>query len=139
MRTCFSSLALVLIASLVPTVAYAQNAQISGSLKDQTGAVLPGVTVTAKNTDTGLARAGISQGNGDYRIPALPPGRYTVTTELQGFASETRPDIVLIIDQDAVLNFVLRPAQLSEVLTVTGEAPIVDTTKSDVSTSVSTE
>ena len=133
-------LSLVLFTAIfTATAAYAQNAQISGTLKDQTGAIVPGVTVTAKNVDTGLSRSAVSQTNGDYRIPALPPGRYTLTTELSGFAVETRPDIVLIIDQDAVINFTLKPARVSEAVTVTGESPIVDTTKSDVSTSVSTQ
>src|SRR5207237_3432213 len=53
--------------------------------------------------------------------------------------TETRPDIVLIIDQDAVINFTLKPAGVSEAVTVTGESPIVDTTRSDVSTSVSSQ
>ena len=140
MRTCVRTLAVVLVVSLAPAATVlAQNAQISGSVKDQTGAVLPGVTVTAKNIATGLTRTAVSQSNGDFRIPALPPGTYTITTELQSFAVETRPDIVLIIDQDAVINFTLKPARISEAVTVTGESPIVDTTKSDVSTSVSTQ
>ena len=139
MRNRVLSLCFLLVAAFTPTTAYAQNAQISGIVKDQTGAILPGVTVTAKNIDTGLTRSAVSQGAGDYRIPALPPGNYTVTTDLSGFAVETRPDIVLIIDQDAVINFTLKPAQIAEAITVTGESPIVDTTKSDVSTSVSTQ
>ena len=128
-----------LVILLTGSRALAQNAQVSGTLKDQSGGVLPGVTVTAKNTETGLTRSAVTEPSGDYRVPALPPGTYTVTAELQGFGTETRPAIVLIIDQDAVLNFTLKPAAVSEVLTVTGEAPIVDTTKSDVSTSVSTQ
>ena len=118
---------------------FAQNAQISGTLKDQSGGVLPGVTVTAKNLATGLTRSAVSEPSGDYRVPALPPGTYSITAELQGFGRETRPDIVLIIDQDAVINFTLKPAAVTEAVTVTGESPIVDTTKSDVSTSVSTQ
>src|SRR3954468_17267218 len=135
MRTWILSLALLLASS----TAYAQNAQVSGTLKDQTGGVLPGVTVTARNVETGLTRSAATNQSGEYRVPALPPGIYAVTAELAGFTSETRPDIILIIDQDAVINFTLKPAALTEVLTVTGESPIVDTTKSDVSTSVSTQ
>src|SRR5215510_9184763 len=87
--------------------AHAQNAQISGTMKDTTGGVLPGVTVTAKNEATGLTRTAVSEGAGEYRVPALPPGTYTVSAEISGFGKETRPDIVLIIDQDAVINFTL--------------------------------
>ena len=67
------------------------------------------------------------------------PARYSVLTELSGFSTETRPDITLIIDQTAIINFSLKPAALSETVTVTGESPIVDVTRSDVSTSVSTQ
>lgn len=140
MRIPLVSLGVVLFGSLLwVSTASAQNAQVSGIVKDQSGAILPGVTITAKNVATGLTRTSVTESGGQYRIPALPPGTYTVTVELQGFATETRPDVVLIIDQDAEINFSLKPAQLSESLTVTGEAPIVDTTKSDVSTSVSTQ
>src|SRR6516225_9954874 len=139
MRNSVPSLCFLWLATLMSTAVYAQNAQISGIIKDQTGAILPGVTVTARNVETGLARTAVSQTAGEFRIPALPPGTYTVSTELSGFAVETRPDIVLIIDQDAAINFTLKPARVAEAITVTGESPIVDTTKSDVSTSVSTQ
>src|SRR5207248_7600375 len=67
-----------------------------------------------------------------YRLPSLPPGAYSVTAEIQGFSTETRPDIVLVIDQTAIINFTLKPATVSETVTVTGESPIVDVTRSDV-------
>ena len=139
MRKSMQSLVSILVLLLLSSPVYAQNAQISGALKDQTGGVLPGVTVTAKNPATGMSRSAVTESTGEYRVPALPPGTYTVTAELHGFGTETRPDIVLIIDQDAVINFTLKPAAVAEAVTVTGESPIVDTTKSDVSTSVSTQ
>src|SRR2546426_228926 len=121
------------------TTAYAQNAQITGAVKDSSGAIIPGATVTAKNVETGLTRTDVTNGQGEYRLPSLPPGRYAVSTELIGFSTETRPDIVLIIEQTAIINFALKPAAISETVTVTGESPIVDITKSDVSTSISTQ
>jgi outer membrane receptor protein involved in Fe transport len=123
----------------VATSVYAQNAQLSGVVKDSSGAVIPGVTITARNVETGLTRVAFTEATGEYRVPSLPPGRYSVTTELTGFTTESRPDIVLIIEQTAIINFTLKPAALSETVTVTGESPIVDITKSDVSTSVSTQ
>jgi len=119
--------------------AFAQNAQITGTVKDSSGGMIPGATITARNVDTGLARVAVTDPNGDFRLPSLPPGRYSVSTELSGFSTETRPDIVLIIDQTAVINFSLKPAALSETITVTGESPIVDVSRSDVATSVSTQ
>src|SRR3954471_16374717 len=119
--------------------AFAQNAQIAGAVKDSSGGVIPGATVTARNAENGLTRVGVTDGSGEFRLPSLPPGRYSVSTELSGFSTETRPDITLIIDQTAIINFALNPATLAETVTVTGESPIVDVTRSDVSTSVSTQ
>ena len=119
--------------------AYAQNAQITGAVKDSSGAVIPGATVTAKNVETGLSRVAVTDAQGEYRLPSLPPGRYSVTGDLSGFSTETRPDIVLVIEQTAIINFTLKPATISETVTVTGESPIVDVSRSDVSTAVSTQ
>ncbi|MBI3262577.1 MAG: TonB-dependent receptor, partial [Acidobacteria bacterium] len=135
----FFILTLIAILALAATSAYAQNAQIIGSLKDQTGGVLPGATVTAKNQDNGLVRSAVADEGGSYRVQALPPGTYTVTAELQGFGTETRADLVLVIDQTATIHFMLKPATVSESITVTGESPLVDTTSSAVSTSVTNE
>jgi hypothetical protein len=132
-----AALATVLVLG-VAARARAQNAQISGTVKDPSGAVIPGVTVSARNAATGLVRTSVSDAVGEYRVPALPPGTYAVTSELSGFTTETRAAVTLVIDQTAVLNFIMRPATVSESITVTGGAPIVDTTRSDVATSVST-
>src|SRR5262245_22695180 len=140
MRKAFvGAVALILWIAVGTSVAYAQNAQITGLLKDSSGGILPGAAVTARNVETGLTRAATTTDAGEYRLPALPPGRYAVSAELSGFSTETRPDIVLIIDQTAIINFTLKPATLSETVTVTGESPIVDVTRSDVSTSVSSQ
>jgi carboxypeptidase family protein len=128
----------IIFMAWAPSV-FAQNAQISGLVKDQSGALIPGATVTARNVDTGLTRVAVTDGTGEYRLVSLPPGHYSVATELSGFSTETRPDIVLVIDQTALINFSLKPAALSETVTVTGESPIVDVTRSDVSTAVSTQ
>ena len=139
MRTRILSLAVAITTLSIAVPAFAQNAQISGTLKDQSGGVLPGATITAKNVETGLARSVVTDPTGVYRVPALPPGRYSLTAEMQGFTTERRPEVILVIDQDAVINFMLKPAALSEMVSVVAESPIVDTTKSDVSTSVSTQ
>jgi len=131
-------LSLVLLAAFAST-ASAQNAQITGTVKDASGAVIPGATVSARNADTGFVRTAVTDAQGDYRVQSLPPGHYAVSAELSGFTTETRPDITLIIDETATLNFSLKPAAIAETVTVTGESPIVDITRSDVSTSVSTQ
>src|SRR5258707_1129768 len=139
MRTWHCGLLALIVAVGVSSSAYAQNAQITGSVKDSSGAIIPGATVTARNVDTGLTRVAVTDGSGEYRLPSLTPGRYSVATELSGFSTEARPDIILIIDQTGILMFVLRPAAVAESVSVTGASPIVDVTRSDVSTSVSSQ
>ena len=130
-----AALALLLAAG---SSAFAQNAQITGTLKDETGGTMPGVTVTARNKESGLVRTAVSDGTGAYRLVALPPGLYSVSTQLSGFRNEAR-EILLVIDQTATIPFTLRPASMSETVDVTAEAPLVDTSISAVSTSVSNE
>jgi Carboxypeptidase regulatory-like domain/TonB dependent receptor-like, beta-barrel len=136
-----SLVAVIVLIGLIASAdtALAQNARITGTLKDQSGAVIPGVVVTATNQETGLTRSAITDPVGQFRVPSLPPGVYTVKAELSGFSSEARPDIILVIDQEAIIDFTLKPAAIAETVTVQGDSPIIDTTKSDVSTSVSTE
>ena len=122
----------------VGSTAFAQNAKVTGVAKDETGGTLPGVTVTAKNKESGLVRTSVTDATGAYRLPALPPGLYSVTTQLSGFRSEGR-EILLVIDQTATIPFVLKPASMSETVDVTAEIPLVDTSISTVSTSVSNE
>ena len=130
-------MAVAMTAVLAPSAAWAQNAQVTGTLKDETGGVLPGVTVTARNQETGLSRTVVSEGTGTYRLQGLPPGVYTVTAELQGFSTEARTGLVLVIDQVAVIDFGLKTAVLTETITVTGESPIIETRTSAVATSIS--
>ena len=116
--------------------AFAQNALITGTAIDETGGVLPGVTVTARNTESGLIRSAVADGTGAYRLSALPPGPYLVSAHLSGFTSGTR-EVLLVIDQTATIPFTMRPASLTESVEVVAEAPLVDVTISTVSTSVS--
>jgi hypothetical protein len=126
----------VIVAS--PPAATAQSGRISGTVHDATGAVLPGATVSARNESTGLIRTEVTDASGGYRLLALPPpGPYQVTVEIQGFRSETR-QLVLNIDQTVTVDFALKPANVAETVTVTGESPVVDTTRSDVGTSLTT-
>src|SRR5947209_19075386 len=80
--------------ALAPS-AFAQNAQITGIVKDSSGGIIPGATVTARNVENGLTRVGVTDSAGEYRLPSLPPGRYSVATELSGFSTEKRPQLLL--------------------------------------------
>lgn len=124
---------------LVAASAFAQNAQVIGTVKDQTGGIMPGVTVTAKNNANGLTRTEVTDAQGAYRLVALPPGTYTLTVEIPGFTSQTLGNVALEIDQTATLDFALKPATVAENVTVTGGAPIVDVTRSDIGTALTTQ
>ena len=114
------------------------NGQIEGTIKDEQGSVLPGVTVAMRNQESGVARTTVTGPDGHYRFPALPPGTYSVTAELAGFASQTAKDLTITIDLVLKQDFSMRIQALSESVTVTGQSPVVDTTKSEVAGVVTT-
>src|SRR5439155_4701840 len=109
------------------------SAAISGVVHDSTGAVVPGVTVTAKHTESGLTRTVNTNENGDYRMPSLPVGAYEVTAEQVGFKQQVRRGINLVIAQEAVVNLTLDVGDVKDQVTVTEEAPLVNTTLSSTS------
>src|SRR5436309_9404289 len=113
------------------------SATISGFVRDTTGAVVPGTTVTAKHTETGLTRSVQTSEEGGYTMPALPVGSYEVTAEKPGFKQQVRRGINLVVAQEAVVNLTLDVGDLVEKITVTEETPIVNTTLSSVSGLVS--
>ena len=109
------------------------SAAISGVVRDATGAVLPGVSVTAKHTESGQTRTVQTNESGDYRMPALPVGAYEVTAELTGFKQQVRSGITLVVAQEAVVNLTLAVGDIKDQVTVTEEAPLVNTTLSSTS------
>src|SRR2546422_11127203 len=120
---CFSFLTMGKLAmSQLPT------ATILGSIKDSTGAVIPGVSITAKNVETGLTRTGVSVEDGSYRFSALPVGSYEVRVELPGFRTEVRSGLTAAVSQGAVVKFALQPGGLEPTVVVTEQAPLVNQT-----------
>jgi hypothetical protein len=122
--------------TLVPTVlAFAQitAATLSGIIRDDTGAVLPGVAVAVKNLETGQTRSAVTGGDGSYNIPGLPPGIYESRTSLQGFVTAVQANIALEVAQHATLNLTMQVGT-SETLVVSGRPALVDTRTSALST-----
>ena len=105
------------------------TAEVNGTIADESAAVLPGVSVTARNLQTGFERTATTNEHGRYTLFALPPGPYTIRAELPGFSSEQRDGLTLSINQQVVLNLTLKLASVAEAITVTSEAPLVQTTK----------
>jgi hypothetical protein len=132
MKRWIASLVATVSIGLLPWEAHAQDATLTGTVTDATAAVLPGATVTATHVDTGTTFVGISEGNGGYRIPALRVGIYRITAELAGFSTVTRENVQVLVGQNLVLDLTLSLSTVQETVTVSGQAPLVDTTASEL-------
>jgi hypothetical protein len=124
-----SLVALLLL--VVPALGYAQEATLTGTVTDSTGAVLPGVTVTAVNSATGNTFTGVTDERGIYRVP-VRVGAYQVTVELQGFTTITRTGLQLLVGQTANVDLQMSPSTVQETVTVTAEAPLLNVTTSSL-------
>src|SRR6267142_1782840 len=126
MRAVRRTLVLLACAALMPTIALAQ-AVIAGSVKDSSGAVLPGVNVEAASPELiERIRTAVTDGAGQYRIEDLRPGAYTVTFSLPGFTTLKREGIELTGTITATINVELKVGTVAETVTVTGESPVVN-------------
>ena len=125
-----------LLSLLLATSSFAQsqaaNGTIEGTVIDPSGGVLPGVTVTVANVDTGLERSLVTNEGGQYRGLLLPLGNYRVSAELQGFKKAEQTGIALRAGDTATINFTLAVGTVSETVTITAEAPIAQPGKIDL-------
>jgi len=109
---------------------------IQGSVIDQTGAALPGVTVVVTNTATTAARTMVTDANGLFRAELLPVGEYDLSADLQGFAARKQAGIEVTVGSTLTLRIEMRVSGLAESLTVLAASPILETTRSQVSSTV---
>src|SRR6266700_3968597 len=114
----------------------ASTATIVGTVVDPQGAVVPDAKITATNQATGLSRSANTTSTGNYTIPNLPPSTYDVKVEAKGFAAGTAKDIKLNLGDQRDLGFKLNVAGQSVSVEVTTQAPLIETTKTDVSSSI---
>ncbi len=130
------SLALVLLSTSLASgqTVSATTGAINGRVTDNTGAVLPGVTVTIASPAMMGTRTATTTPEGQYRFPAVPPGVYQITYELAGFSTVRRDEIRVTLGFTATVNVEMGVASLQESVTVTGESPVVDTTSTTIST-----
>ena len=136
-RTLAVLLGLWLLAA--PAAAQEQRASIEGTVKDNTGAVLPGVTVDAKNLSQGGVASAVSDAGGYFRFPSLAPGAYEVTAKLSGFTPKTFSRVELTLGQTKVLDMALGVSGLSETVQVTSEQPLIDIKSSQRSYSITAD
>jgi len=116
--------ALMLLAG--PAAAQEQRAAIEGAVKDGTGAILPGVTVTARGPSLPAGTTAVTDERGSYRFPGLPPGRYEVTAQLQGFTPSKVENVELYLGQIKRIELTLTVGAVTESVQVTAESPLID-------------
>ena len=126
-------LATVCLVLLAATTALAQTGQINGVITDNTGAILPGTTVKAVETATGLSRDTVTGTDGRFIFTALRPTTYDITAELQGFQASQRKGVLLQANENLTVNFTLAVGAIAETVTVSGESPTVDLTTATLS------
>jgi hypothetical protein len=129
-------IAIALLFLALPASAQRQLGSIQGTITDQTGAVLPGVTVTVTNKETGEVRTAVTNETGIYRVQSLDPGRYDVVADLSGFNKAGRTDVTLSVGATLGINLSMTPGGLTELVEVTGVSPDIQTEKAEVSSIV---
>jgi hypothetical protein len=122
------------LALSIPSGAAAQEATFTGTITDTTGAVLPGVTITAVHAASGNMFTTVTDDRGEFRLP-VRVGNYALMAELSGFTSVNR-NLQILVGQTAEVDVQMMPSTVQETVTVTGEAPLVDTTTSTVGANI---
>ena len=115
-----------------PLAAQTAQGRISGTVSDPDGAVIPGVEVTATNAETGVATKATTNEVGLYVLPFLQPGRYVISATTPGFKTYERPGIIVETSQVMELNILMELGAVTETVTVTSEAPLLQTSDSTV-------
>lgn len=121
------SVTAVVLCLMTAGIAYAQvqSGNISGTIRDEQGGVLPGVTVTLEGN--GPVRTYMTEAEGQYRFLNLPPGTYKLTAALPGFSTQIREEVALKVGQNVEIPIAMTVAAVQESITVTGESPVIDT------------
>src|SRR5262245_47111712 len=130
--------ALALMCSLLPQTASAQavSGTVLGTVKDSSGAVVPGASVTLVNAGTGLTRTVVCDTQGEYVAPLLPTGSYTVSAEMSGFKKVQMANVHLGVDQKVRIDLKLDLGQMTEAVEIQAETPLLQTSSSDLSVTV---
>jgi Carboxypeptidase regulatory-like domain/TonB-dependent Receptor Plug Domain len=128
LRLAVALLATLFSLSTAPTASgQGASGRITGTITDETGALMPGVSVTVRNDETSVAREMVTEPDGRFRAVNLAPGPYTVSARLGGFAPIERRGIVVTVGSELVVDFELKVGALSDVVTIVGGATTIDT------------
>ena len=131
--------AIVAVLTAAPALGQGAVAEINGTAVDQTGAALPGAMITITEESTGLTRTGVANSSGRFVIPAVTPGRYAIRAELSGFQSQMRSGVTVLVGQALTLSFTLPIGGLTDVVTVTGEAPLIEVTQTQIGANITSQ
>lgn len=124
---------LIVVATVASAVAQVVGGTISGTVADSSGSVLPGATVTIRNSETGTERVLVTDGEGHYGAPSLPIGRYEIKAQKEGFSSQQQTGITLIIGQSQTVNLALKIGQVDQEITVADAPPTINLAPQEVS------
>jgi hypothetical protein len=141
-RLCRAFLTLSTVISVCASISWGQatyQAQIRGTVKDQSGAIVVGATVTITNDATNISQRTQSDDHGQYFIVGLRPAVYTIKSESKGFETNEKKNIVLQVAQQTTVDFVMRPSSVSETMEVTTTAPLLDTESATLGTNISSQ
>src|SRR6476469_7876537 len=140
-QVCVAAFLFLCSIAFMPARAHAQavSGTILGTVTDSTGSVVPGATVTILNTGTGLTRNVTTDASGEFTAPQIPTGKYSVTAELSGFKKVTMDNIDVGVDQRVRVDVKLEIGAMTEAVTITAESPLVQTSSSELGTTVRTE
>ena len=125
------AIAALLLFSAGSAAAQEFRATVRGQVLDSSNAALPGATVSAKNDETGEIATATTNTDGNYTIPFLRPGKYTLTVELSGFQKHTRSGMTLTVNETATINVALAVGGVTEEVTVSGESPLLETSNAN--------
>src|SRR6202030_341665 len=123
--TAAALLAVALLGFSPPVKGQTVDATLLGTVTDSSGAAVANVKLTITEMNTGIVRTSQTNESGNYVVPDLPPGTYSVTAELSGFKRESRPAIDVIVNTSQRIDMVLQPGNVSETVTVEAETPIL--------------
>lgn len=132
----FPILAVLLL--VLPVYSQLNSGSIAGGITDQTGAVITGAKVTVTDAERGVSRALVTDSAGQYTAPSLTPGQYTVRAEAAGFSAVERSNITLGVGQAVRVDLQLQPGEQNQTVTVTAEAPLIDTSNEVISNTIET-
>jgi len=127
----------LLLALAAPAFAQIQGGSINGTVKDEQGGVLPGVTVTAQGVDA--TQTFVTEGTGEFRFLNLAPGPYKITATLPGFSTVVREDVIVAVGRSVELPLSLKIASVAETITVSGESPVIDTRATGTATNFTSD